>query len=64
MTGALPLPELTRTADVKLNWQAYRRDSVAPFSQASNRFGWITKIYSHLLTKERCHGPINKTANF
>jgi hypothetical protein len=64
MAGALPLPELTRTVDVKLNQQAYRRDSVARFPQATNRFGWITKTYSHLLTKEHCHGAVNKAANF
>jgi hypothetical protein len=64
MAGALPFPELTRTAHVKLNWQAYRRDSVARFPRATNRFGWITKTYSHLLTKEHCHGAVNKAANF
>jgi hypothetical protein len=39
VAGALPVPELTRSADVKLNWQAYHSDSVAGFSQATNRFG-------------------------
>jgi hypothetical protein len=63
-TGELPVPELTRSADVKLNWKAYHSDSVAGFSQATNRLGWITKIYSHLLTKEHCHGAANKAADF
>jgi hypothetical protein len=64
VAGALPVPELTRSADVKLNWQAYHSDSVAGFSQATNRFGCITKAYTHLLTKEHCHGAVNKAADF
>jgi hypothetical protein len=44
VAGALPVPELTRSADVKLNWQAYLSDSVAGFSQATNRLAALPKL--------------------
>src|SRR3954463_7282349 len=50
--GVQPVPELTRSADIKLNWQAYRRDSVARFHQATNRFRCIIRNLYRLLAKE------------